>query len=186
MYVVTRGADEGVRAGLISVAGLHTATLLHIGAAAAGLPALLLRSAGPFHRREVRRRRIPRRPRNRDLRRRDHLPLPASPRTARRLFAQGFVVNALNPKTTLFFFAFLPQFVDVRRGHVALQITVLGGVLLCLRAVTDSAYAVLAGRLGGRLRASPKLRRRQRQATSGVLIGLGALAGASGAPAAQP
>ena len=53
------------------------------------------------------------------------------------------IVNVLNPKTALFFLAFLPQFVTLPRGHVGEQIVVLGVVFLLLGAITDSLYAAL-------------------------------------------
>ena len=58
------------------------------------------------------------------------------PRQAR-LFRDGFVVNLLNPKTAIFFLAFLPQFVEVGRGHVAMQVAVLGLLFTALGFVTD-------------------------------------------------
>jgi threonine/homoserine/homoserine lactone efflux protein len=182
LYVVSRSMQQGRRAGLISVAGLHTGTLVHIAAAAGGLSALLVRSAllfsvvkyaGAAYLVVIG---------IGTLRRKDEpTETVGSPRSARRLYSQGFVVNVLNPKTALFFFAFLPQFTDVDRGHVPLQMTVFGLAFLVLGLTTDSLYAVLGARVGGRLRTSERLRRRQRYATGGVLIGLGAVAGLSGA-----
>jgi threonine/homoserine/homoserine lactone efflux protein len=102
------------------------------------------------------------------------------PATTRRLYVEGFVVNLLNPKTALFFFAFLPQFVDVDRGHVPVQMAILGVLFALLGLCSDSTYAVLAARLGRRFAASPRFRRRQLHATAGVLIGLGAAAAVSG------
>jgi threonine/homoserine/homoserine lactone efflux protein len=182
LYVVARSMQQGRRAGLISVAGLHTGTLVHIAAAAAGLSALLLRSAllfsvvkyaGAAYLVVIG---------LATLRRKDEpVTSVGTRRTARRLYAQGFVVNVLNPKTALFFFAFLPQFTDVDRGHVPLQMTVFGLTFLLLGLTTDSLYAVVGARVGGRVRNSERLRRRQRYATGGVLIGLGTFAGLSGA-----
>jgi threonine/homoserine/homoserine lactone efflux protein len=97
-----------------------------------------------------------------------------------RIFAQGVVVNVLNPKTALFFFAFLPQFVDTSRGSVPVQVVVLGAAFVLLGLLSDGAYALLASTGAGWLRRRPKVARASRLVSGGVLISLGvttALAG---------
>jgi threonine/homoserine/homoserine lactone efflux protein len=86
---------------------------------------------------------------------------------------RGAVVNLLNPKTALFFLAFLPQFVDTSRGGVWSQVLVLGFVFIGLGLGSDSLYALAAGTVGGLLR-----RRRDalRYGSGVVFIGLGAAA----------
>ena len=98
----------------------------------------------------------------------------------RRAFAQGIVVNVLNPKTALFFLAFLPQFVDPNAARPALQIAFLGVLFALLGLVTDSIWALAAGTAGGVLRRSRRFVRTQRYVTGTVYVGLGvatALAG---------
>jgi len=184
LYVVTRSIEQGRRAGLISVLGLHTGSLVHIAAAATGLSALLLASATLFDvvklagaayliflgiSRLVKR------------------TAPEERRVERaslgRVYGQGFVVNLLNPKTALFFVAFFPQFVTSDRGPVAVQILVLGAVFVLLGLCSDSAYALIAGTIGGRLRARAKARGPRRQWSGLVLIGLGVFAATSRRPA---
>jgi threonine/homoserine/homoserine lactone efflux protein len=95
------------------------------------------------------------------------------------LFRRGVLVQILNPKTALFFFAFLPQFVHTDGAPVALQLLFLGGVFLVLALLSDGAYAFAAGTLAERLRGSRTFRRAQRWVSGTVLVGLGALAARS-------
>jgi threonine/homoserine/homoserine lactone efflux protein len=186
LYIVTRSADQGRAAGLASVCGVHVGTLVHVAAAALGLSALLVSSATAYHTVRwlgaaylvwlgVRR-----------LLTRDEDAAVAAggqgPRRPglRRVFAQGVVVNVLNPKTALFFFAFLPQFVDTARGSVPLQVLVFGVAFILLGLLSDGAYAMAASAGAGWLRRRPGVARTTRLVSGGVLIGLGvttALAG---------
>jgi threonine/homoserine/homoserine lactone efflux protein len=100
----------------------------------------------------------------------------APPRALAAIFRQGVIVNALNPKTALFFLAFLPQFVDPDRGHVALQAIVLGLVWVVIASASDAVWAIAAGSAAGLLRRSARARRSERVAGGGILIGLGVLA----------
>ena len=94
-------------------------------------------------------------------------------RNLRRIYSQGVVVALLNPKTALFFLAFLPQFVDVSRGQVGLQTLELGLMFVSLATVTDSCYALLTGTAGNWLRDSPWYLRFQRYVAGIVYIGAG-------------
>jgi threonine/homoserine/homoserine lactone efflux protein len=179
LYIVTSSAEHGWRAGLASVAGVHLGSVVHIGAAAVGLSAVLVRSAAAYQVVKyagaaylvyigVRR-----------LLGRDRTPIhdsdseqDAGVPTAR-LFWRGAMVNVLNPKTALFFLAFLPQFVDPERGAVALQAVVLGAVFIVLGFCSDGAYALAAAHLAGRVRR--RLRAGLRW-TGAVYVALGATA----------
>jgi threonine/homoserine/homoserine lactone efflux protein len=184
LYIVTRSVDQGRAAGLASVCGVHVGTLLHVAAAALGLSALLVSSAtaydavrwlGAVYLVWLGVRRL--------LARDDDLAAAGSGnrRTGLgRIFAQGVVVNVLNPKTALFFFAFLPQFVDTARGSVPFQVLVFGSAFVLLGLVSDGTYALLASTGAGWLRRRPGVARVSRLVSGGVLISLGvttALAG---------
>jgi threonine/homoserine/homoserine lactone efflux protein len=185
LYIVTRSVDQGRAAGLASVCGVHVGTLVHVAAAAMGLSALLVSSATAYHAVRwlgaayliwlgVRRLLAKDEPSG------SGKGLPASRLGLRRIFAQGVVVNVLNPKTALFFFAFLPQFVDTSRGSVPFQVLVLGVAFVLLGLLSDGAYAVAASAGAGWLRRRPGVARASRLASGGVLISLGvttALAG---------
>ena len=97
-----------------------------------------------------------------------------------RLFRDGFIVNLLNPKTALFFLAFLPQFVEVSRGHVAMQIAVLGLLFTALGFVTDGCYALAAGTAGNWLKRSRGYLGFERYVSGVLFIGLGLTAAFAG------
>jgi threonine/homoserine/homoserine lactone efflux protein len=161
---------------------VHVGTLVHVAAAALGLSALLVSSALAFNVVKylgavylvylgLRRLLAPAAAAE---------SAAAPPRTLRRLFAQGIVVNILNPKTALFFLAFLPQFVDPARGQVGGQILVLGLMFVVLGVVSDGLYAVLAGAAGGWLKRDGRVLRAERYITGSVFVGLGLTAAFAG------
>jgi threonine/homoserine/homoserine lactone efflux protein len=180
-YIVMRSVDQGRTAGLVSILGIHTGSAVHVAAAVLGLSAILASSATAFTAVKlagaayliaigVRRLMAPE-------------PPPAAERVKaplRRVYVQGFVVNLLNPKTALFFLAFLPQFVDPVRGAVALQVATLGLLFIGLGLVSDGTYAVVASAAGRWLRASAGFRRAQRYVSGTVYVGLGVTAALTG------
>ena len=94
-------------------------------------------------------------------------------------FVQGVMTEVLNPKTALFFLSFIPQFVSVRQGHVALQFLLLGAISVALNTCADLIVACFAGPLGARMKRSAKLRRGQRTTSGVAMIGLGVYVAAS-------
>ena len=94
-------------------------------------------------------------------------------------FLDGVVVNVLNPKTALFFLAFLPQFVDVSRGSAGAQTLVLGVIFVLLGIVTDGSYALTAGTAAHWLRGHPTFLRREPWISGSMYIGLGVAAALS-------
>ncbi|WP_156252327.1 LysE family translocator [Pseudactinotalea terrae] len=174
-FVVARSVQQGTRAGLVSVLGLETAAAVHAGLSIAGVAALLelvpmgvqllswvgagyLLCLAALALRRVR--------------------PPTSggslgaPVRRGRLFLEGLLVDLLNPKTALFFVAFLPQFVEPERGPATTQVALLGGAFVLVACVCDSAYALLAGRLSERLRASQSAQRRLAKISAGVYLAL--------------
>ena len=181
LYIVSRSIDQGPRAGLVSVLGVHVGTLAHIFAAAAGISAVLAASATAFGVVKylgaayliyigVRRLLDPTA---------RAAAAPGAPRRLRRAFLDGVIVNVLNPKTALFFLAFLPQFVTVSRGGVGEQIMLLGVVFVLLGAITDSLYAIGAGSAAAWLRGSPRFLAGERWISGSLYIGLGVAAALS-------
>jgi len=181
LYVVARALRHGRRTGLVSVLGVETGELVHVVAATVGLSALIAASASTFtvvklagaaylvviglrtwfgHGAALPDLATERRP-----------PLPAWP-----VFRQGALVGALNPKTALFFVAFLPQFVEPARGSTWLQILVLGLAWTVIAIVSDSCYAIAAGALGGLLAPSRRAAKVERIVSGSIFVGLGVVA----------
>jgi threonine/homoserine/homoserine lactone efflux protein len=102
------------------------------------------------------------------------------PESLRRVFWQGVVVNVLNPKTALFFLAFLPQFVDPSPGPVTSLLVFLGACFLIVALSTDMLWALLAGSARSSLEAHPRFARSERYVSGSVYLGLGFAAALSG------
>jgi homoserine/homoserine lactone efflux protein len=94
----------------------------------------------------------------------------AEPRSMASIFSRGFAVSLTNPKTLLFYAAFLPQFVGAGEGEVTRQLLLLAGTFLVVAVLLDGAWALLAGRLRSLLQARARLRNR---ITGSLLIGAG-------------
>lgn len=182
IYIVTRSITQGRMAGIVSLLGVALGATAHIAAAALGLSALLVRSVVAFNVLKYAGAAYLVYVGIGKLFERDEIdatgPLPAQPLT--RIFRQGVVVNLLNPKTALFFLAFLPQFVDVDRGSVPLQMMVLGSIFILLGILSDGTYALVASQLGDLLRRKRSFARRQRLLSACIYIGLGLTAAFSG------
>jgi len=184
LYIVARSVGQGRRAGLVSAFGVETGTLVHIAAAALGISSIIATSAVAFSivkyagaaylvylgvrtlLRSVEPEAAP----------------STTPHPLGQVYREGILVNVLNPKVGLFFLAFLPQFVDTSRGSTAVQIVVLGVLMMLLGLASDVGYALAGGALGRLLSRHPRYRRRQHYATGCVYVGLGAAAALSGDP----
>ena len=160
-YIVMHSVDKGRRAGLASAAGVASGGLVHVAAATVGLSAVIASSATAFtvvklvgaaYLIVVGIRRMT----GRD----DSEQVQATPAPLRRLYRQGVIVNVFNPKTALFFLAFLPQFVD-RGASIPPQV------------------ALLADLLAGRLRRSGRGARARRFLSGGIFVALGVTAAAA-------
>ena len=178
-YIVMHSVDKGRRAGLASAAGVASGGLVHVAAATVGLSALIASSAtaftvvklvGAVYLIVVGVRRI--------LGRDDSEQVQAPPAPMSRIYRQGVIVNVFNPKTALFFLAFLPQFVD-RGASIPPQVAVLGLTFAVIAFTSDCLYALLADLLAGRLRRSGGGARVRRYLSGGIFVALGVTAAAA-------
>ena len=183
LYIVTRSLDQGKYAGLASVLGISTGSLVHFLAAGLGISTLLMTSATAFSAVKyagalyliylgVQK-----------IRSEQTLVLASTSDSTSlsKIFYQGVIVNILNPKAAVFFLAFLPQFIDPTRGPIWQQLIFLSIVFVCIGLTGDSTYSLIAGRMRQWLTQNPLFLRRQRYVVGGTYIALG-MASATVAP----
>jgi len=175
LYITARSASQGRMAGLVSVLAIETANFLQAAAAALGLSAILLSSAlafnvvkylGAAYLIYLGIRKLLSSDNGSDKEK-------IKQESLSRIYWQGFAVNILNPKTALFFFAFLPQFVDPSKGNVTSQTLLLGAIFVGMAIVTDSMYAFLTSSIAGRLSGSRRFQKGGRYFAGLIYIGLG-------------
>ncbi len=178
LFIVARSAAQGRRAGLVSVLGVHTATVVHVLAAVAGLSAIVVASSIAFTGLKIVGGVYLIYVGIKSLRSaRQAAANVTTPKVwpEKRLFGEAFVVSLLNPKVALFFLAFLPQFVVAGNGPIWSQTLALGLVYIVLGLCSDSIYALIGARLGTRFGRRTARLRATRYAEGGILVGLGVL-----------
>jgi len=180
LYIVAQSVHGGRRQGVVSALGIASGGLVHVLAAVIGLSALLAASAEAFTAvkllgaaylvylgiRTL-------------MSRDDRIGGRVAERTLGRTYRQGIVVNVLNPKTALFFLAFLPQFVDPH-GSTRGQLAALGAIFVVIALTSDLVWALVAGTAGTVLRRSRTFLRLQRYVSGTIFVALGALAATTG------
>ncbi|HEV2779121.1 MAG TPA: LysE family translocator [Actinophytocola sp.] len=177
LYVLARSLRGGRSDGIRSTLGNGIGALAHVAAAAVGLSAVLAASATAFTVVKLLGAGYLIYLGLRALLDRDHLPVAEPvgrrPRPGGSPVVQGMVSELLNPKTALFFLAFLPHFVHPDAAPAPLVFALLGAIAVAMTVVVDLTVAVFAGALGQRLMGSPRWRTRQRVASGLTMIGLG-------------
>jgi threonine/homoserine/homoserine lactone efflux protein len=181
LYIVTRSLSQGRTAGLASMAGVNAGALTHTLAAALGLSAILVSSAlafsvvkyaGAAYLIYLGVRQFFTKGALEDVQ--------YGHESLWRIFSQGYLVSIFNPKLALFFFAFLPQFVDASRGNPTLQMLSLGLLFVALAAISDGLYALLSSNMFAWLKRNPRFASRQKYVTGSVYVGLGLTAAMTG------
>ena len=173
--VLARGVSQGRQAGFAAALGFAAGCLFHTALAALGVAALIrsspvafdvVRYAGAAYLLWIG---------IQAIRHREAFSMQASSGAAglATIFRQSVIGNALNPKVTLFFLSFLPQFVDEKAGAVGLQMAILGAVFMAVTIVVFGAVALFSGWIGERLRASPAIASRLNLFAGLAFIGLG-------------
>jgi threonine/homoserine/homoserine lactone efflux protein len=159
VYVLTRGIAQGRKAGFAAALGFASGCLFHTVLAAVGIAAIIrsselafdvVRYAGAAYLMWIG---------IQALRHRSSFSIAAAgeQRALAAIYKQSVIGNMLNPKVTLFFLAFLPQFVNTHAGHVGLQMALLGAVFMVQTAVIFGAVAFFSGWIGDWVRAKPAI-----------------------------
>ena len=175
-YVMSRAMAQGFAGGAVAAAGLAAGSLVHVAAAALGLSVLfevsplayaVLRYLGAAYLVWLGIKAF----------RTEPVALATTavpvPRRRRRVFAESLLVEVLNPKTALFFLAFLPQFVDHGAGAAAPQLLLLGVIVTVTAVPCDLAVAFGGARAAGWLARSAGFQRLQNRISGTILVGLG-------------
>jgi|SRR5580765_6281588 threonine/homoserine/homoserine lactone efflux protein len=174
LYVIGRSVGQGRRAGVVSALGVFVGCWVHILAAAFGIAALLrssplafnlVRYAGAAYLIYLGIRMV--------VKRTSLASQQLEPEKLGSIFRQGAITNMLNPKVAIFFLAFLPQFIDARRGSVVPQILFLGLIFNVGGTLVNLAVAYAGGTLGELLRRNQRWARLQQWFTGLVFVGLG-------------
>jgi threonine/homoserine/homoserine lactone efflux protein len=175
IYVLTRGIAQGRKAGLAAALGFASGCIFHTVLAAVGIAALirsselafdLVRYAGAAYLVWIG---------IQALRHRRAFSVEGAEdaKALLTIYRQSVVGNMLNPKVTLFFLAFLPQFVDARAGNVGLQMAILGVVFMLVTIVVFGAVAIFAAMIGDWVRRKPAIGERLNVFAGLTFIALG-------------
>jgi len=178
LYVVTRTIALGRGAGFASASGLASGAVVHVVLASTGLTALMAATPALFD--------VVRwigvayliwlgiaTWREKDDANPSEVGKPVARRSAWHLFRQGFIIEVLNPKTALFFLAFLPQFVSPASPAPGLEMLILGLLVPLTALPVDLAIAFGASAALSRLGGNPSVARLRRWLAGSVLVGLG-------------
>ena len=175
ILTVARATTSGTRVGIATGLGIAVGDLIHTALAVIGISAIILASAflfsvikylGAAYLVYLGIRALL-----------EKMPAATNSRTiaisAPTAFRQAILAEVLNPKTALFFLAFLPQFVNPENGSVMLQLTTLGVILVFLGLFSTVVFALTAGKVGGFLRRNPSVLRWQSKIVGSVYCALG-------------
>ncbi len=175
IYVITQGVCRGSKAAITTAFGLCSGIIVHTTAAAFGVSAIFHTSALAFEALKYAGVAYLLYLAWKSLRDKGDLLSPDVSRLPQglALFRRGFLMNLLNPKVSLFFLAFLPQFVSPAAGPVALQMILLGLIFMALSVVIFCTVGTLAGTLGNRMLQHPKINRLMGRVSALVFAGLG-------------
>jgi len=175
ILTLARATSSGTRVGIATGLGIAVGDIIHTAMAVVGLSAILLTSAFAFSLvkylgaaylvylgiRAI-------------MEKTDTASAAAAPKlTGVRAFRQAVLAEVLNPKSAMFFLAFLPQFVRPENGAVALQLAILGLLFVAMGLLSTVVVALFSGSVGRFLRRNPAVQRWQGKVVGGIYCALG-------------
>lgn len=174
LYTLAAGLARGARASIVAVVGCTLGIVPHMAAAITGVAALLHTSAVAFGVLKYLGVAYLLYMAWRTLRDRGALAVDDdAPASARKVIVSGVLVNVLNPKLTIFFFAFLPQFVSPSQPHGVLRMLELSVVFMAITFVVFAAYGVFASAVRRQVISRPKVLAWMRRVFAGSFVALG-------------
>jgi len=176
IYVLTQGMTKSKKAAIITTLGLTTGLIIHTSAAAFGISAIfqtsemafnIVKYIGALYLLYIAYQAF--KYRNEPL----DLSVQNSNSELKKLYIKGFIMNILNPKVSIFFLAFLPQFITPANGNVPLQMIILGLVFMAITIVVFSVIGIVGNMLSEKLLEKPSIVKYMNILTSFVLVSLG-------------
>ena len=176
IYVLTQGITKSKKAAIVTTLGLCSGLIIHTSAAALGISVIFQTSEMAFN--------IVKyigalyllysayqafKYRNEPL----DLSVENSSSQLKKLFFKGFIMNILNPKVSIFFLAFLPQFVNTQAGNIPMQMIILGIIFMIMTVIVFSSIGIAANMLSVKLQKNPSIVKVMNILTSTVLVALG-------------
>ena len=176
IYVLLQGMTKSKKAAIVTTFGLCSGLIIHTSAAALGISVIfktselafnIVKYVGAAYLLYIAYQAF--KYRNEAL----DLSVQNSSSQLKKLFIKGFFMNILNPKVSIFFLAFLPQFVNTQTGNVPMQMITLGIIFMIMTVIVFSSIGIAANVLSSRLQSNPKIVKYMNIMTSTVLVGLG-------------
>ncbi|NQY94966.1 MAG: LysE family translocator [Campylobacteraceae bacterium] len=176
IYVMTQGITRSKKAAFVTTLGLSSGVVIHTTAAAFGISAIfntsetafnVVKFLGAFYLMYMAYKAF--------KHRNDTLTFgeKESTKDLKALYTKGFIMNILNPKVSIFFLAFLPQFVTVSNGNVPMQMIILGVVFMIVTIVVFTSMGIIANKFGEKIVANPSISKYLNTITAGVFFSLG-------------
>lgn len=176
IYVMTQGITRSKKAAFVTTLGLSSGIIIHTTAAAFGISVIfqtsqlafdLVKFAGAIYLAYLAY--MVFKHRNEPLAFKEK----EKSKELKALYLKGFIMNILNPKVSIFFLAFLPQFVNIQNGNIPLQMMTLGLIFMVCTVVIFSFIGIISNILGEKIVSNPSLSRYLNIITAGVFVSLG-------------
>ncbi|MFK2822328.1 LysE family translocator [Arcobacter sp. YIC-80] len=176
IYVLTQGMTRSKKAAIVTTLGLATGLIIHTSAAALGISVIfqtselafnIVKFVGAAYLLYIAYQAFKYRNEKLDL------SIQNSTKELKKLYFKGFIMNILNPKVSIFFLAFLPQFVNTQAGNIPMQMLLLGAIFMALTIIVFSSIGIAGNLLSKRLMENPSIVKYMNILTSIVLVSLG-------------